>query len=177
MNDILKQLKVLKLDKKTIILIVCGVVALVLVTIGEFTSYKENEKVDVSDTSVYSYQYIKNAQKDLQKILCKINGAGEVSVLITLESCYENVYAKACEQENQSNDVTQKNNFKEEYAIVKKGSSNEECLLIKVYEPKIKGVAVVCEGGDKQAVQQAVTETVCALYDITTDKVSVSKMN
>ena len=61
--------------------------------------------------------------------------------------------------------------------IVKNGSGVEECLVVKVFEPKIKGVAVICQGGDDLAVKKAITETVCALFDISSASVSVTKMN
>ena len=59
--------------------------------------------------------------------------------------------------------------------IVKSGSGTEECLVVKVYEPVVKGVAVVAEGADNAQVKKAITETVCALFDISTNKVSVIK--
>ena len=69
------------------------------------------------------------------------------------------------------------NELSEEYIIVKKGSNNEECLVVKVYEPTIKGVAVISEGADSIKVKTAITDTVCALFDISTAQVSVEKMS
>jgi stage III sporulation protein AG len=60
--------------------------------------------------------------------------------------------------------------------IVKQGSNNEECLVIKVYEPRVKGVAVIAQGADNINVKQAITDTVCALFDISSASVSVEKM-
>ena len=65
----------------------------------------------------------------------------------------------------------------EEYITVKKGSNNEECLIVKVYEPSIKGVAVVAEGADSPAVKKAITETVSAVLSISSAKISVEKMS
>ena len=48
--------------------------------------------------------------------------------------------------------------------------------MIKVYEPTVKGVAVVAEGADNINVKTAITDTVCALFDISTAQVSVEKM-
>ncbi len=177
MNDMITVFNKLKKDKKMLALVICGLLVICMLFISELFSAKEEKAVSVTDTSAYSRQYIKNAEKDLEKILSKINGAGKVTALITLENCYENVYAKAYTQDNDKGENMENTSYKEEFAIVKKGSSNEECLIIKVYEPKIKGVAVVCEGGEKTAVKKAITDAVCALYDISTDKVSVSKMN
>ena len=48
--------------------------------------------------------------------------------------------------------------------------------MVKVYEPTVKGVAIVAEGADDVNVKTAITETVCALFGISSAKVSVEKM-
>jgi phenylalanyl-tRNA synthetase beta chain len=58
---------------------------------------------------------------------------------------------------------------------VVKGSDGENGVVIKVYEPVIKGVAVVAQGADNIKVRSAITEAVCALFNISSAKVSVSK--
>ena len=60
--------------------------------------------------------------------------------------------------------------------MLKNGSNNEECLVIKVFEPTVKGVAVVAQGADNPTVKNAILQTVCALFDISSAKVSVEKM-
>ena len=176
MNELLKRIKSLKLSKKNIYLIVSGVLLFLLLLIGN-TSDVDEEKVSATDSSQYSAQYIKATEKELASIIRRIEGAGEVKVMLTLESCYENVYAKSYETDEQSGKETQEKSFNEEYVIVKNGSGIEECLVIKVFEPKVKGVAVICQGGDNVAVRKAITETVCALFDISSASVSVTKMN
>ncbi len=176
MNELLKRIKSFKLNKKNIYLIVSGVLLFLLLLVGN-TSDADDEKVSVADTSQYSAQYIKNTQKELAAVIRRIDGAGDVKVMITLESYYENVYAKSYETDEQNGKETQEKSFNEEYVIIKNGSGVEECLVVKVFEPKIKGVAVICQGGDNVAVRKAITETVCALFDISSASVSVIKMN
>jgi stage III sporulation protein AG len=48
--------------------------------------------------------------------------------------------------------------------------------VVKVYEPTVKGVAVIAEGADSITVKTAITEMVCALFNISTAQVSVEKM-
>ena len=64
----------------------------------------------------------------------------------------------------------------DEYVIVD-GSSGEQGIVVRQSEPKIRGVAVVCEGGGNQTVKQQIIETVTALLDISSARVSVAKMN
>lgn len=177
MNEILKKFKGIKLNKKNLYLILGVIFALVLLFAGEFSGSTGETGVAVTDTATYSAEYIKKTEKELEAMLSEISGAGDVTVMITLESCYENVYAKAYNSEQEQNENSTEEILEEEYVILKNGSSNEECLVVKVYEPKIKGVAVVCRGGDNVSVKKAITETVCALFDISSAKVSVTKMN
>ncbi len=177
MNELLKLIKKFKLNKKSLALIVLTAGAGCMLLVGELSSEASGEVVSATDTAIFSAEYTSEAEKELEKILEEIDGAGDVRVMLTLESCYENIYARAYTNEKENGESSFEENTKEEYVIVKKGSGNEECLVVKVYEPEIKGVAVVCEGGDITAVKKAVTETVCALFDISSAKVSVTKMN
>ena len=96
--------------------------------------------------------------------------------MLTLENCYENVFAKGYNEKKDNKSDSQKIESEEEYIIVKNGSNNEECLVVKVYEPTVKGVAVIAQGAGNTQVKNAITQTVCALFDISTAKVSVEEM-
>lgn len=175
MNDLILKLKKLKLPKKSIALLVLCFVALGALSVGGL-SEEEGEELSSVNTAAFSSDYKKKTEKELESLLGDIQGAGEVSVMITLESCYENVYAVKEAVVNEQDEDSYKSEIQEEYITVKKGSNNEECLVIKVYEPEIKGVAVVAQGADSSAVKTALTQTVCALFDISSAKVSVEKM-
>ncbi len=176
MNDLLKNLKELKIGKKNIILVAAALFIMLLLFISEFVSSDSSEAVPKEDTAHFSSQYIEKTEKELESLLEKLNGAGDVKVMITLENCYENVYAKAYNEKKDYDEDSEKNESEEEFIIVKKGSNNEECLVVKVYEPTVKGVAVIAQGAENAQVKNAITQTVCALFDISTAKVSVEKM-
>ena len=176
MNDILENLKNLKIGKKNIILVAIAVLIMVLLLVSEFLTSENTENISKENTEIYSSQYIEKTEKELEALLENISGAGEVKVMITLENCYENVFAKGYSEKNDSKTDSQKSESEEEYIIVKNGSNNEECLVVKVYEPTVKGVAVIAQGAGNTHVKNAITQTVCALFDISTAKVSVEKM-
>lgn len=176
MNDILENLKNLKIGKKNIILVAIAVLIMVLLLVSEFLTPENTENISKENTEIYSSQYIEKTEKELEALLENISGAGEVKVMITLENCYENVFAKGYSEKNDSKTDSQKSESEEEYIIVKNGSNNEECLVVKVYEPTVKGVAVIAQGAGNTQVKNAITQTVCALFDISTAKVSVEKM-
>ena len=176
MNDILNNLKKIKIGKKNIVLIIIAVLIMLLLFLSELLTENNAETVSKENTELYSSQYIEKTEKELEALLENISGAGEVKVMITLENCYENVFAKGYVEKNDIKTDSQKSESEEEYIIVKNGSNNEECLVVKVYEPTVKGVAVIAQGAGNTQVKNAITQTVCALFDISTAKVSVEKM-
>ena len=176
MNDILENLKNLKIGKKNLILVAIAIFIMVLLLVSEFLTPENTENISKENTEIYSSQYIEKTEKELEALLENISGAGEVKVMITLENCYENVFAKGYSEKNDSKTDSQKSESEEEYIIIKNGSNNEECLVVKVYEPTVKGVAVIAQGAGNTQVKNAITQTVCALFDISTAKVSVEKM-
>ncbi len=177
MNDLFKTIKKLKIGKKNLVLILVAVLIMVLLFWGEFVAADSSQPISKENTAQYSQQYIDKTEKELEALLGKISGAGDVKVMITLENCYENVYAKGYNEKQDNAENSQQYELNEEYIIIKNGSNNEECLVVKVYEPTVKGVAVIAEGAENAQVKNAITQTVCALFDISTAKVSVEKMN
>lgn len=176
MNELVKKLKNIKLSKKNKLLIIASAVILTLAFVGEIIATESEEPVTTDNTAQYAAQYIEKSEKELEALLEKINGAGEVRVMMTLENCYENVYAKGYSSKAEQNESSSEIETDEEYVVVKKGSNNEECLVIKVYEPTVRGVAVVAEGAGNTSVKTAIIETVCAVYNISSARVSVEEM-
>lgn len=176
MSDLLSYLKNLKIGKKNIVLVAIAVLIMLLLLLSEFLTPDNTENISKENTEIYSSQYIEKTEKELEALLENISGAGDVKVMLTLENCYENVFAKGYTEKNDNKTDSQKNESEEEYIIIKNGSNNEECLVVKVYEPTVKGVAVIAEGAGNTQVKNAITQTVCALFDISTAKVSVEKM-
>ncbi len=173
MKEIINRIREKKLPKKSVALIIGAVIILGALAFGELSS---GEVTTDEDGVITACEYVKSTEKSLEKLLSDINGAGDVRVMLTVESCYENVYAKSYDSKGQQTEKGAENELSEEYVIVKKGSNNEECLVIKVYEPTVKGVAVIAEGAGNIKVKTAITDTVCALFDISTAQVSVEKM-
>ncbi len=120
-------------------------------------------------------EYTRLLEKELENLLSSLDGAGRVKVMITLETGSESKYATQTQQKSENNNNLREE-FYEEYVVVKKGASNEECVVISISEPRVRGVAVAAEGADSQNVKKAITETVCAVFDISSADVSVEKM-
>ena len=166
-----------KLSRKNIVLISLCIIGAALLVISELVpSEDESKTVSSSTSSAASDEYINETEEKLETMLSSIDGAGETQVMITLDSFYENVYAKGYTTKEQSADGESEEEMTENYITVKTGSSSEECLLVKVYEPEIRGVAVCAEGAGSAEIRKAITDTVTAVFGISSTKVSVEKM-
>lgn len=91
--------------------------------------------------------YSTDIENDLQNVISQIEGAGETKVLLTMENSVEYVYLK---------DSTTKT---------------------KEIEPIIRGVLVVCKGGDDPVVVERITDAVTKALDISTAKVCITKLS
>lgn len=91
--------------------------------------------------------YSTEIESDLQTVISKIDGAGETRVLLTMENSVEYVYL------------------------------HDSTTKTKEIEPLIRGVLIVCEGGDDPVVVERITEAVTKALDISTAKVCVTKLS
>lgn len=91
--------------------------------------------------------YSTQTEGDLQTVISQIEGAGETKVLLTMENSVEYVYL------------------------------DDSTTKTKEIEPLIRGVLVVCEGGDDPIVVERITEAVTKALDISTAKVCITKLS
>ena len=81
--------------------------------------------------------------------------------------------AENCNSNNTNSDDS---TIEKDYVIIE-NENNDVGLLIKTIEPKIRGVAVSCEGGDNVKVQEQIYSTIEALLDINMSSISISKLS
>ncbi len=161
-------------NKKYLIVAVIGFVLIFLILLSE-SDFAKDDKEDLNDTkSVSAFDYSEYLEKELCDLIESIDGAGKTNVMITISETSEYVYAKNDKNANKSTDKTSDSTYDSEYVIVEQ-NNNDEGLLVKVIEPKIRGVAVVCEGADDPVVQQNIYSTVSAVLNISTARISISK--
>lgn len=91
--------------------------------------------------------YSTQIESDLQNVISQIQGAGQTKVLLTMENSVEYVYL------------------------------DDSTTKTKEIEPHIRGVLVVCEGGDDPVVVERISEAVTKSLDISTAKVCITKLS
>ena len=113
----------------------------------------------------------------IEKIVKDITGSGKVEVVVTLESSIRYSYAESVEEtkaeKNDKESQSLDNELKEGYITVKTADGGEEALLVTARMPEIRGIAIVCEGGDNEIINQKIQNAVMAALNITSKRVYI----
>lgn len=167
----------LKIDKKTALFVVIGFTVIMIIFLSEFGNWGEEEKKKEQNTEeMSSVTYCEYLEDKVKEIVESIDGAGEAKVMITLSETTEYIYATNDKDSRKNSDNADDSTFENDYVIIE-NNSNDTGLLVKTIEPKVRGVAVVCEGGNDSTVQRQIYSAVSAVLNISTSRISISKLN
>lgn len=157
--------------KKIKIIIAVGLIGVILIAMSDiFAKDEKSTSSEATNDTSYS-NYTNELEEKLCNIISSMDGVGECKVMITLENSKENVYATDNENKTDSDSESSKDEY-----VIYDSDNGETPVLIKEYYPKIQGVSVVCSGGDNIVVKEQIINTVTSLFNISTNRVSVSKI-
>lgn len=156
----------------------------VFLTSGEKISNKAG--INFMDEGIYQEEYIiEKLEQRLEEILASMQGVGKVKVMITLDSCGEEVVEKDIPLERSNlveNDSTGGNRstnemYSQEETVYMTNSAGEKIpYVVKKNSAKVAGVSVVAQGGENPLVQKNISEAIQALFGIEEHKIKVAKM-
>lgn len=138
----------------------------------------------VEGTAGSQAEYVKYMEEKLADTLSQIEGAGEVTVMITLESSAERIVEKdetyegetVTESDSQGGSRDTDQSSREESTVYAQGDGQDGMPYIsKELSPKIGGVVVIAPGGEKAQVKQNITEAVEALFGVESHKIRIMK--
>lgn len=126
-------------------------------------------------------QYEKELEDEITGIIHEIDGVGMSKVMVTLESIVSYEYVKESKENTDSvlsgDEVTSKRaNYEEKYIFVEGEKGEQQALIKQKLAPKIKGVVIVCEGGDQPVIVAGLVDTVTTIFGIKSTQISVSKL-
>ncbi len=155
--------------------VILGAVGVILLSFSSLRPKTEQTVKTVEDTAKL---YCEQTEQKLSALLQNMEGVGNCKVYVTLENGVEYVYAT--EEKNnadlaQDGDKTTEKNDTQTSVILVDGDTGETGLLLTEIQPQIKGVVVVCDGGDTEGVVQRVTAVVTTALNISTRRVCVTK--
>ena len=150
-NSILKYVKNLKGKWAICLLAVVGVLLLLL---GGGMSDAKDGSASENGYTEESERYRAELEDKISEICKRVSGDENPTVIVTLDCGEEYIYAKRSDGS---------------YII-----SSGDGVLLRRMMPKVCGVAIVCRNGDESSVQSCLTEHICALLGIGTNRVCVS---
>lgn len=157
---------------KILIVILSGVL-LLLISCGNLFENKEEDmeksisvqKENEPGNDLQNYRNMMEEQ--VRSILEKVDGVGDVDVMITLRSSKEKVTLK-------DNTIDEKRR-EEETVLIQDENDNTSPYVIREVEPQIEGILVVCAGGGRAAVQREIIDGISALFSVESHKIKVMK--
>ena len=110
-------------------------------------------------------------EERLERALSRIDGAGEVEVVLTVKSGPQQVLAQdvdtTVDDRGTQSALTS--------VVVSHGGGEEEAVVVQQLSPQYQGALVVCSGGDDPQVRLRLVEAVAALTGLGADQISVCK--
>ncbi len=151
--------------KYVLLIILVGIVFLIWPNSSEeetefslVTNYEEGFSVDALENK-------------LSDTLSKIDGAGNVEVILTVQSGIKRVLAQDGSLEQEGGTLQREM----QTVVISMGSGRQETVLVQQIYPKFQGALVVADGGGDPNVRLKLTQAVAALTGLGSDKISICK--
>jgi stage III sporulation protein AG len=140
-------LRTLMKNEKAVKALIFGAVALIMLFFLSdlFSPDSTGRHESVKSNDFVAYEYEKQLEQKLERAITAIDGVGEVTIVVTLDSLSETVYSE-------------------------RGSGVKTVIT-----PKVRGVAIICDGADDVVVKQKVVETTARLLGVNTTRISVTR--
>ncbi|MFT8889347.1 MAG: stage III sporulation protein AG [Ethanoligenens sp.] len=170
--------------KGSSILLLVGMGGVLLIFLSQFWSTPSSKQTaNTSTAKITTVDYAKQLEGNLRGIIGNIQGVGRVQVLVTLESGVQYVYEQNQKSTNNrttasgDNAQTQENtNTEQDTVLADNGNGAQQPLIKTEMQPPVKGVVVVCDGGNDPTVQDEVLQTVMTALNLQATSISISPM-
>ncbi|MCI5704054.1 MAG: stage III sporulation protein AG [Oscillospiraceae bacterium] len=142
-----------------------GAVLLLLPT-GEKTG--QTAPAAASETDLFQ---VESMERRLETALSRVEGAGEVTVVLTLKDGPRQVLA----QDGSASEGDSQTTRETSTVMASKGSGTQEPVALQELGPCYRGALVVAPGAGDPQVRLALSEAVSALTGLGADKISICK--
>lgn len=138
------------------------------------TEKQQSKQTDFDDWNAY----IEKQENKLEKTIRRMEGVGEVSVMITLKNNGEKsldknmIYESSKESQQENNVVRDEMKNSPETVLIEQGGDTSPIVIRQSY-PEVEGVFIVCQGGNDSDTVLHIKEAVQALFSIDVNKIVV----
>ena len=175
MNETVSKLKEKLRSPK--FLVIAGLIGIILIALSSLFGGTEKNETVKKGQEFTPEEYRIQLEEDICRLVTRITGNKNVTAVITLDSGIRYSYADI--REESSSDETEKERqkndleLKEGYITVKTADGGEQALLVTTQMPEIRGVAIVCEGGDNPVINEKIQNAVISALNITSKRVYI----
>ena len=177
------------------LILICGAVAVLIICLiweekNDKASDKQyadsgvlnNENDSRDKFGIYMEKYVREQEEKLKSILSRIDGVGEVYVMITVKTgaskdilMEQDISYEDTDETDSSGGKRKKYTYSEDNqtVYVTDENGNTYPYVISEKAPKIEGVAVIAKGADSAVTRQKIINVIKALFDIEVNKISV----
>lgn len=145
------------------LIILAGVILLALPAGG-----KEEERTEGSAPPAEAFD-LAETEARLSQALSKVKGAGEVTVVLTVEHGPRRVLAEDVSRDSADG------GRRTQTVVIAQGGGQQEAVTVQEVSPRYQGAFLVCEGAGDPEVRLALTQAVSALTGLGADKISISQ--
>lgn len=183
----------LKNKNNLLIMVLVGVLFLVInlpVTENDSKSEQTDSTSDIMNEQTSSgeedslQEYCAYLEEKLEKTLTRIEGAGQVEVMISLKSSEERIVEKdqsvtssgTEEADSQGGTRSISNYESNENTVFSSEGSDSQPYVVKVLQPEVEGIMIIAEGAGSGNVSKNISDALQALFGIEAHKIKVVKM-
>lgn len=139
-----------------------SLLALLAVTLLLLSSVGADRPKTETDLSELTAEHVTERLEEKIKIMCtKVKGVSDVCVMLTLDTSEEYVYAS---------DTEKSETFQRSELVTSDGGGVE----LYVISPRVRGVAVVCKGGDSAVIKKTLTDLISCALGIPSSSISIA---
>lgn len=161
-----------KNKRKALFIIGAALIVLIFVSTLAPSGGKETE-APTEDIAAMEHEL----EQRLESLISQIDGVTSPTVMVTLDSTTETVYARDSKDSSSTahSDGGSSADGDSESTVVLIGSGSDKSALEESrILPRVRGVAVVCGGADSPTIKEKVVNTIAGVLDIGTSRIYVT---
>ena len=161
-------------------------------TSNKITGINVDKKVNNNSVTKDTQELVQTDEKsyeekqkiDLKNILKKMNGVGDVEVMMSFDNgekkvpAYDTSAQKSTTEETDTEGGKRVNNQNTDSSkiVMTTSDGNNEPFILTTFKPKINGVIILAEGAENSKTKYEIQQSVSKLYNLSLDKVNVYSM-
>ena len=175
-SDVLSKItSVINKNKYLLIVLLAGILLLLLPS-----SIGSGDKDVDGEADMYSVEFsLEGMESELEQILSKIDGAGDVKVMLSVKNGGERVLASDSGIKDAVSGGDGESREREETlttVVVSKGGGEDGVITLKYIYPEFTGAVIVAEGADSASVKLDLAQSVAAVTGLRASDIKVVKM-